>query len=260
MWVKTGQITSTIMDTYCHLCDDHYINLTVNTVLELPAHRETLIHFFERIQKAYPTMGNFYTRDGGEQVVLEDDRDNDSYRWLSVEVRRLSAGYVNPPSVDAAFQYHRMILENAPFHLSLSPLDCEAVDVLFGFDFTYQGNHNQLVADVLGVPPAFERLLEVPSARVVHYEPLLTLALDQDCNLQCRVNIETRTQDYHVRKEEYPEEQISVYVTCRHYGLLPGDNRFLRTLDLLLKTGMTTVDDFVAPMILEPLAKAIALR
>jgi len=248
------------MDSYGHLCDDHYINLTVNTILSLPSQRETLIHFFERVQKSYPTMRNFYTRDGGDQIVLEEDRVDNTYRWLTVEPRRLCAGHVNPPSTDTAIAYHRLILENAPFHLSLSALDCDAIDVLFGFDFTYQGNHNQLIADVLGVPPAFEKLMELPSGQVVHFEPSLTLTFDPDCRLQCRLNIETRTNDYHVRRQEYPEEQISVYLTCRHYGILPGEDGFIRTLDLVVKTGTTVVDEFVIPMILEPLAKAIALR
>ncbi|MGQ9504202.1 MAG: hypothetical protein ACUVQR_04785 [Thermogutta sp.] len=249
-----------MMDSYNHLCDDHYINLTVSTVLDLPSQRETLIHFFERIQKSYPALQNFYTRDGGEQIVLEEDRIDNTYRWLTVEARRLGAGSVNPPSTDSAIEFHRLILENAPFHLSLSPLDCEAIDILFGFDFTYQGNHNQLVADVLGVPAAFEGIAEIPSVQVVHYEPSLTLTFDQDCRLQCRVNIETRTNDYHVRRQDYPEEQISVYLTCRHYGVLPGENGFVRTLELIATTGTSVVEEFVIPLILEPLAKAIALR
>jgi len=249
-----------MMDSYNHLCDEHYMTLMVNTFLNLPSQRETLIHFFERIQKSYPAMRNFYTRDGGEQIALEEDRADNTYRWLTLEPRRLLAGYINPPGTDAAIEYHRLVLENAPFHLSLSALDCEAIDILFGFDFTYQGNHNQLIADVLGVPAAFEGIAEIPSAQVVHCEPSLTLAFDPDCRLQCRVSIETRTNDYHVRRREYPEEQISVYLTCRHYGVLSGEQGFLQTLDLVVKTGTSVVDEFVVPMILEPLAKAIALR
>jgi len=247
------------METYHHLCDDHYINLTLNTALTLPSHRETLIHFFERIQRSFPGMKNFYARDRSE-IVLEEDKVESSYRWLTLEPRRISAGHVNPESVETALQFHRLILEVAPYHLSLSPLDCEAIDLLFGFDFTYQGNHNQLVADALGVPLAFERSLEIPSAQVVHYEPAITLALDRDCRLQCRISVETRTNDYHVRTQEYPEEQVSVYVTCRYYGCLPGQNGFIQTLDLLAKTGRAVIDQYVIESILQPLAKAITLR
>lgn len=247
------------METYHHLCDDYYVNLSVNTSLTLPAHRETLLHFFERIQRSFPSMKNFYARDRSE-IVLEEDKVDSAYRWVTLEPRRLAAGHVNPETVESALQLHRLILEIAPYHLSLSALDCEAIDLLFGFDFVYQGNHNQLVADALGVPAAFERALDIPSAQVVHYEPSITLSFDQDCRLQCRINVETRTNDYHVRTKEYPEEQVSVYVTCRYYGCLPGSNGFVETLDLLARTGMAVVDEYVISSILQPLAKAITLR
>ena len=42
----------------------------------------------------------------------------------------------------------------------MSPLDCEALDLLMGFDFTYRGNHNQLLVDALGIVPAFEKMAE----------------------------------------------------------------------------------------------------
>ena len=61
--------------------------------------------------------------------------------------------------MDDAIEQHRLVLELAPYMLSLSPIDCEAIDLLFGFDFTYRGNHNQLVAEVLGVSPSLEKLL-----------------------------------------------------------------------------------------------------
>lgn len=247
------------MENYAHRCDDHYINLTVNTALTLPSQRETLIAFFERVQKSFPTMKNFYGRDRSE-IALEEEKVDNAYRWLTLEARRMTSGYVNPPSVDAAVDFHKVILDLAPYHLSLSPLDCQCMDLVFGFDFTYQGNHDQLLADTLGVPAAFERFLEIPSAQVVDFEPCLTLTFSRDCRLQCRVNIETRTNDYQVRTQDYPEEQISVYLTCRHYGVLPGEESFVQILDLLAKTGVTFTNEFLAPAVLEPLAKAITLR
>ncbi len=36
-------------------------------------------------------------------------------------------------------------------------LDCEALDVMYGFDFTYEGNHDEVVAEALGVIPALRR-------------------------------------------------------------------------------------------------------
>ena len=76
--------------------------------------------------------------------------------------------------------------------LSVSTLDCEALDLMFGFDFTFRGNHNQVVAEALGLSPSMDRLLDVPGASVINFEPSVTLALDEDCRMQCRAN-RTRT-------------------------------------------------------------------
>ena len=106
-------------------------------------------------------MRNFYCRDRGD-FVLEEDKDKGSYRWCTIEPRRVCSGHVNPESVEEALEQHELVLDLAPYTLSVSPLDCEALDLLFGFDFTYRGNHNQLVAEALGVSPAMERILEIP--------------------------------------------------------------------------------------------------
>jgi len=62
------------MNPYSSLCDDFYVNMNLGTEMELPTSRETVLHFFERIQKTYPTMRNFYCRDRGD-FVLEEDKD-----------------------------------------------------------------------------------------------------------------------------------------------------------------------------------------
>ena len=110
-----------------------------------------------------------------------------------------------------------MVLDLAPPLLTISLLDCEALDVMFGFDFTYDGNHDEVVAEALGVGSALEGLLELPRARVINFEPSLTLALDESCQLQCRLAIETRTNAFQVRTGEYADDQISVYFTVRQY-------------------------------------------
>ena len=157
-------------------------------------------------------------------------------------------------------QQHKLILELAPYTLSVSPLDCEALDLLYGFDFTFRGNQNQLVAEALGVGPGLERLLEVPGVTVINYEPSLTVALDDECRLQCRWSVETRTNAYQVRIGEYPEEQISVYVTARQYGSLSPDTTFVETLDRLSKVCSEMLENHVIEHVLQPLARAISLK
>ena len=247
------------MNRYDSLCDDFYVNMNLGTEMELPANRETVLHFFERVQKTYPTMRNFYCRDRGD-FVLEEDKDRGAYRWCTIEPRRVCSGQVNPESIDQALEQHRLILELAPYMLSVSPLDCEALDLLFGFDFTYRGNHNQLVAEALGVNPSLERMIEVPGSTVINCEPSLTISLDEDCRLQVRISVETRTNAYQVRTGEFPEEQLSVYVTARQYGSLGPETTFVETLSRLATVCHEMIDNHVIEHLLRPLARAIAIK
>ena len=197
------------MHRYTTLCDDFYINLNLSTEMELAGTRETVLHFFEQMQKKFPEMRNFYCRDKGD-FVLEEDKDRGNYRWCSIEPRRLCSGQVNPESIEGVLEQHRLALELAPYTLSVSPLDCEALDLMFGFDFTYRGNHNQLIAEALGVNPALERFTELPGGAIINYEPSITLTLEEDCRTQCRLSVETRTNAYQIRTGEYSEDQLSV--------------------------------------------------
>jgi hypothetical protein len=247
------------MGRYDTLSDDYYVNMNLNTEMDLPQSRESVLHYFEQIQKQFPKMRNFYSRDRGE-YVLEEEKERGSYRWTTVELRRICSGHVNPPSTQEAIRQHRRVLDVIPYALTVSPLDCESINVMFGFDFTYRGNHNQLLVDALGVIPALERFTQIPGASVVGNEPSLQLALDEDCRVQCRLSFETRTSAYHVRTGEYPEEQLSVYLTARRYGSLDADDTFVDVMQRLADVCQRLIDEFVAEQVLRPLQDTIAIK
>jgi len=246
------------MNPYSSLADDYYVNMNLATEMELPKSRETVLHYFEQMQKKYPEMRNFYSRDK-QDFVLEEDKDNGTYRWCTVETKRVCSGQVNPASLDDIIAQHRHALEIAPYALSISPLDCEVLDLLIGFDFTYRGNHNQLIAEALGMCPAMESLGNMPGATIISNEPNITFALDDDCRLQCRLSVEPRTNAYQIRTGEFQEEQLSVYVTARQYGSLGPEQTYLETLDRLYELAREVVDNYVVDSILQPLARTIAL-
>lgn len=246
------------MNSYHSLADDYYVNMILSTEMELPSNRETVLHFFEQLQKVYPEMRNFYARENRD-FVLEEDKDRASHRWCTVEPRRICSGFVNPEHVSTALDQHRHTLEIAPYALSVSPLDCEALDLLFGFDFSYRGNQNQLVAEALGVSPALEGVASIPGATIISNEPSLTVALDDECRLQCRVSVESRTNAFQIRTGEYQDDQLSVYVTARHYGSLQPGETYIDMLGRLHEVCEKVVDEYAAEAILQPLARAIAL-
>jgi len=243
-------------DAHCH---DYYINMNLHTEMELPQARETVLHYFEQLQRHYPQLRNFYTREKGE-FVLEEEKDKSSYRWASIEPRRVCSGYVNPSSVEEAVRQHATVLDLVPFALAVSPLDCESLNVMFGFDFSYRGNHSQLLAEALGIYPAFEPLAHIPGAKILANEPVLQLALDDDCRTQVRVGFETRTSAYHVRTGEFPEEQLSVYLTARRYGSLDPGETFVTSMQRLTDICCELLDTYVVDNVLKPLQNTITIK
>lgn len=247
------------MGLYASLSDDFYVNLNLNTEMELPGSREAILHFFERIQKQYSSMKNFYSRESGE-YVLEEEKEKGHYRWASVDGRRVCSGYVNPGSPDSALEQHQLVMDIVPYALSISPLDCESLNLMFGFDFNYQGNHNELVADALGIAPAFDSLIEKYRGQVVAYEPHVQFSVDEDCRTQCRVSVETRTSAYHVKTREFPQEQLSVYVTARRYGSLEPGTTYVDMLRALGNLCTEVIEDYVADELLKPIQRTIEIK
>lgn len=248
------------MNRYNRDADDYYVNINLNTEMELPDSRDTVLHFFEQIRKGFPEMRNFQAQENGD-LVLESDKDQDFYRTVAIEARRLVSDCSNPESLADAYKQHELVLELAPHLLSISLLDCEALDVTFGFDFTYDGNHDEVVAEALGVGSAFEGMLETPGAKkIVNFEPSLTIALDESCQLQARLSVETRTNAYQIRTGEFPDDQISLYLKVRQYWGNGPDTTFVESFRRQREIGEELLQKSVIPRVVRPLAQLIATR
>lgn len=247
------------MNPYATLCDDFGLAAYLNTRMELPTGREVVLHFFETMQKSYPRMLDFDKRENGD-FVLEEDRDPGHYRWVTLEAKRVCSGHVNPPELEEADAQHERVLEIAPAHLDLTALDCEALDVSYTFDFLYPGNHDEVVAEALGVRSPLESILQLPGSRVVNFEPSLMLALDEDCRLQCRLSIETRTSAYQIRTGQFPEAPISVYFMVRQYWSRSPHKSFVESYRSQRRLAQELVDSQVVPAVLKPLAATIAAK
>lgn len=244
---------------YASFCQDFYINMRINTQLNLPHNRETVLHFFERVQKEFPGMTQFRRYDNGD-FNLEEDRKSGSYRWVRLESKRLVSGYVNPPELDDALRLHKFLLELAPYHLGISPLEIEHVEVLFGFDLAFRGNHDDIVIESLFSESPLACLLEEGGARAVDVQPSIAIALNDDCRLQARVEILTRTDNYQVRTGDYNDDEISVYLTVRRYW---GD-RPKEPMEAIFEDMFERADQIssrrVVPRIIRPISDAIASR
>jgi hypothetical protein len=244
---------------YASFCQDFYVNMRLNTQLNLPHNRETVLHFFERIQKEYPSMTQFRRYDNGD-FNLEEDRRSGCYRWVRLESKRLVSGYVNPPDLDDALCLHKFLLELAPYHLGISTLEIEHLEVLFGFDLAFRGNHDEIVLEGLYSESPLACLLEEPEARPVDVQPTIAVSLSDDCRLQARVEVLTRTDNYQVRTGEYSEDEISIYLTVRRYwGDRPRDTLDKVFVDLFERAD-SLCSSRVVPKVVRPISTAIASR
>jgi hypothetical protein len=244
---------------YCSFCEDFYINMRLGSQMALPHQRETVLHFFEQVQKAFPNMTRFRKAENGE-LNLEEDRGRQSYRWMSLEARRLSSGHVNPPSVQDAMQLHKMLLELAPYQLGVSPVEIDYVDVLFGFDLEFNGNHDEVIAESLYSESPLTCLTEESGARAVDFQPTVTVALSEDCRLQARIDVVTRTNSYQVRTGDYSDDVISVYLILRRYwGDRPKQPMEKLIMDMAERAdGLCT--NHIIPKVIKPISSAIASR
>jgi len=237
--------------------DDFFVNLDLQTTLALPSSRETILQFFEAVQRQFEDMTSFYQREGG-QYVLEGDRDAGSYRWMELQPNQLSAGFFNPPDLDAAYGLHAWLLDRVVYFLGIGGLDVEALDVMFGFNMDYRGNRDAVVANALLSGSSMSAVSDEDPATVVEYQPNVVITLTDDCYTQARLSVETYGSSYQVRTGNYTNDPISVYFTVRQY---PCPGKVLK-LDESFSRQCEIAEDYanrvIVPQVVAPIAVAIA--
>src|SRR3954453_8529240 len=176
---------------FASVCDDFYVNMRLATQLNLPHNREVVLHFFERVQRQFPEISRFKKYDSGD-LSIEENRDNDSYRWVTLESRRLCAGHVNPESVDESLKLHSLLLQQAPYELGLSPVEVDYLDILFGFDLSFRGNHDEIISESRRGDSPLNCLMEEQGPKAVNIHPSITVALSEARRLEGHIDIITR--------------------------------------------------------------------
>ena len=77
---------------FAAFCDDFYVNMRLGSQLTLPHQRETLLHFFERIQKNFPNMSKFRKTDSGDFNNTDSVQNaHGSTPWLVIHCSRACA-------------------------------------------------------------------------------------------------------------------------------------------------------------------------
>ena len=243
------------------LCDEFYLTCRLFLKLDMPYERETILHFFDRIRKEYPSIRKLRRRDDGCLIIEEEPDGDGSRRWLRLDQGGLRFGHFAASGRDEFRKFGELIVTQAPYHLTFSDIDFDHLEVVYGFDLEYSGNHDQLVAEtLLGEQPAMGFLMGGKAVHIIDAQPYFGIALSPECDLQAYVEVKSRTTTFEVRSSSYEGSPISVLLTTRKYWAVdnPGS----------LEEGFRTLQDLadelavekVVPNFVNPLAAAIASR
>jgi hypothetical protein len=247
-------------NSFGSFCDGLFVDMCVSTQLELPSSRETVLAFFERLQKQNPEMNNFARRETGE-YSLEQENDRQRSRWVSLETDRIIAGCADPDTMGQAYLLHNQVLELIPYMLGVSALDIDAMDVTFTMDFDYRGNHDEVIAEALLNTTSFGALFEAPEARAVSCCPSMVIGLSEDCRLQARVAVESRSNAFDLRGEKYKsDDPISLYFAVRRYPKPEPGFDMLAAYQEQCQIAENMMFEKIIPHFVQPLSSAIAQR
>jgi hypothetical protein len=145
--------------------------------------------------------------------------------------------------------------------LGVRSLDIESLDLTFGMDFDYSGNHNEIIAEALFGGSAFSKVFDVPGPGPLNLSPSVILALDNDCSTRARLSVEARTEESEIRTGKFDADKpISLYLTIRQYPQRGQDFEMESVFNRLCGLAVEFMDEKVVPNIIMPLTSAIAHR
>ena len=241
--------------SYGALCTDFYVEHKLALKMDLPSERETLLHFFDQVRKRVPAMNRLRRYEG--ELALESSRRATSSQWLALRRNNIRSGYINPDTMDQAYHLHQLVLESAPYHLTLSTLDVDFQEILFGFDLECKADHDRVVFDALFDNTPVAKLLNVPDAEVLDVQPIYKLALSESGDMQATFEVRTRPRGKRGSTRAYRAEPISVFLHVRKYGPLDHLDQLREGFEVICRKAEALANDRLIPNMLTPIVREI---
>lgn len=236
------------------LVTDFYVNQKLSLKMDLPDSRETVLDLFGRLRREFPDLANF--RRFENELALESDEAHRTYTWFSLRGTQLRSGSVNPDDLGDAYRLHRKVLELAPWFLSISPLDIEHLELVFGFDMEAQANRDEIVFNAILAESPLADLLDM-SDEVLDAQPTLGITLEPSSQVQAFVEVKTRTTPRERSTKAWNREPISVYLTVRHLGATESLEELSSRFAALAGHAERIAEKRVVPSIVMPIRHAI---
>jgi hypothetical protein len=241
------------------LCTDFYINQKLALKMDLPSDRETILHLFDRVKKAVPNMTRFHRYHN--ELTLESSRREAEYRWVGLRRTSVRTGHVNPQSMTEAYKFHKLVLSEAPYHLTISPLDVDFLELLLGFDLECKGDQDEVVYDALFAHSPLANLLKGDDrdkeSRVLDLQPMFGISLGGKSETQAYFEVKTRTRGRRGQPNQYPNEPMSIFLTIRRYGPVQKVEDLESWFESLKAHAETLAAERLVPELLQPILRQI---
>jgi hypothetical protein len=95
---------------------------------------------------------------------------------------------------------------------------------------------------------------------VLDSQPYLGIALSPNCEMQAYLELKSRTGSYEVRTSNFDNQPLSVILTIRRYWGIGDPEPLLDIHRKMFTHADDLATDFVVPVLVNPLAQAIASR
>lgn len=237
------------------LCTDFSISHKLSLKMDLPGDRETILHLMDRVRKSVPAMNHFHPYEN--ELVLESTRKDREYFVLGLARRQVRTAYFNPPSMTKGYNFHKMVLEVVPYHLTISPLDVDSLDLTFGFDLECKGNHDDVVYEALYAGGPLGELLRVDNIKVLDVQPYFNFALNDNGTLQGFFEVKTRNRGRKGSTGRFRHEPISLFLTIRKFGPLDTLDDLQASLKEMSQQAESLAMERFVPQLLMPISRQI---
>ncbi len=247
--------------------------------MDLPSGRESVLGFFDRLRKEFPRLSNFHRLPAGAgpeggragagwpgEMVLESAQDDERPMWASLRRLSVRSGVMNPATTREAYRLHRLVAEAAPYYLSISPIEVDYLELVFGFDMAAGGNHDAIVFDALygrraGEAHGLGSLLDVPGATPTNVQPAFGITINADGAEPIEVFFEVKTRQGRGPRGGQSDDDhgaIGVALSLRRVGGVARVEDLLACHETLARVGEELIRTRLLPGLLMPIRQAIA--
>lgn len=237
------------------LCHDFYVNQKLTLKLDLPDRRETVLDMFDRLRRDFPRLDRFRRFDG--ELALETAELEREFTWVAMRQTSLRSGTVNPSSLEDAYGLHKRILEIAPYYLSISPIDIDSLELIFGFDLETEAPRDEIIFDALVADSPLAALVDRQQDSLVDVQPCLGISLTEAGDLTASFEVKSRPRSDAGTSESDP---ISIFLTVRRHGGVRSLGELSTIFASLCGHAERLAEHRVIPHLVVPIRNAILAR